>query len=131
MLKDKLNKNFKQFIGFGIVGIFNNLICLAVYYPIVFINAELYLLANVCGFLISTLNAYIMNSKFVFKTKKFNKRSLAKTYCTYLISLGISTFLLYIMVNRLGIDAKLAPIFCLFITVPFNFLLNRLWVYRT
>ena len=130
MLIDNLNKTVKQFFGFGIVGVCNNLICLMVYYPIVFINADLYLLANILGFLISTLNAYVMNSHFVFKAKKFDKKSLVKTYCTYIISLGISTLLLYILVNRLGVDARLAPIFCLMITVPFNFLLNRIWVYR-
>lgn len=130
MLKDSFQKIARQFVGFGIVGIFNNLICLAVYYLVIYFNASWYLFGNVLGFLVSTLNAYIMNSKFVFKAKKFDKRNLGKTYCAYLISLGISTLLLYVLVNKLQVDARLAPIFSLMVTVPFNFILNRFWVYN-
>ena len=130
MLKDSLQKMAKQFVGFGIVGIFNNLICLAVYYLVIYFNSSWYLFVNVLGFLVSTLNAYIMNSKFVFKAKKFDKLNLGKTYCAYLISLGISTLLLYVLVNKLQVDARLAPIFSLMVTVPFNFILNRFWVYN-
>ena len=130
MLKDSLQKMAKQCVGFGIVGIFNNLICLAVYYLVIYFNASWYLFGNVLGFLVSTLNAYIMNSKFVFKAKKFDKLNLGKTYCAYLISLGISTLLLYVLVNKLQVDARLAPIFSLMVTVPFNFILNRFWVYN-
>lgn len=130
MLKDSLQKMARQFVGFGIVGIFNNLICLAVYYLVIYFNASWYLFGNVLGFLVSTLNAYIMNSKFVFKAKKLDKRNLGKTYCAYLISLGISTLLLYVLVNKLQVDARLAPIFSLMVTVPFNFILNRFWVYN-
>ena len=125
-----MQKMAKQFVGFGIVGIFNNLICLAVYYLVIYFNASWYLFGNVLGFLVSTLNAYIMNSKFVFKAKKFDKLNLGKTYCAYLISLGISTLLLYVLVNKLQVDARLAPIFSLMVTVPFNFILNRFWVYN-
>lgn len=130
MLNDKLSKIAKQFVGFGIVGVFNNLISLGVYYLVIYFNTSWYLLGNVLGFLVSTLNAYIMNSRFVFKARKLDKGSLAKTYCTYIISLGISTLLLYVLVNKLQVDTRLAPIFSLMVTVPFNFILNRFWVYR-
>lgn len=130
MLNDKLSKIAKQFVGFGIVGVFNNLISLGVYYLVIYFNTSWYLLGNVLGFLVSTLNAYLMNSRFVFKARKLDKGSLAKTYCTYIISLGISTLLLYVLVNKLQVDTRLAPIFSLMVTVPFNFILNRFWVYR-
>ncbi len=130
MLNDKLSKIAKQFVGFGIVGVFNNLISLGVYYLVIYFNTSWYLLGNVLGFLVSTLNAYLMNSKFVFKARQFDKQTLVKTYCTYIISLGISTLLLYLLVDCFQIDARIAPIFSLMVTVPFNFILNRFWVYR-
>lgn len=130
MLKDRLYKIVKQFVGFGIVGVFNNLIFLAIYYLVIYFNTSWYLIGNVLGFLVSTLNAYFMNSKFVFKAKKYNRKKLFKTYCIYIASLGISTLLLFVLVNKLNIDTRLAPIFCLMVTVPFNFVLNRKWVYN-
>jgi len=129
-LKDNLPKTVKQLLGFSVVGVFNNLIFLAVYYLVIYFNTRWYLIGNILGFLVSTLNAYMMNSKFVFKAEKLNKKSLVKTYCTYIMSLGISTLLLYVLVNRLDIDASIAPIISLMITIPFNFLMNRFWVYR-
>lgn len=129
-LKDNLSRTVKQFLGFGMVGVCNNLICLAIYYLVIYFNTSWYLLGNTLGFIVSTLNAYLMNSKLVFKAKELNKLRLVKTYCTYLISLGISTLLLYVWVNRLNIDARIAPILSLMVTVPFNFLLNRFWVYK-
>lgn len=123
-----------QFIKFGLVGVANNVIFLAVYYLIVLWQSNLYLVGNVVGFLVSTLNAYLLNSRFVFGKGRANGKSgqaLVKTYVTYTVSLGISTGLLYLLVDQWGISEKIAPLISLMITVPLNFLLNKLWVYRT
>lgn len=126
-------KHLQQFIKFGLVGVLNNVICLAVYYGVIFWNSKMYLLGNILGFLVSTLNAYILNSRFVFHggaAKKQGKRQLICTYITYAGSLGISTFLLYIMIQKLHISEEIAPLFSLMVTVPFNYFMNRLWVYK-
>ena len=76
-----------------------------------------------------------MNSRYVFRSDDQNKKSpketLIRTYITYVISLGISTALLYLFVDKLKINEKLAPIGCLMITVAFNFFMNKFWIYRT
>ena len=126
-----LGENIRQLFKFGLVGILNNIISLAVYYVVITIHQEWYLIGNVLGFLISTLNAWVMNSRFVFQTKKRTaKDTFIRTYAAYIVSLGLSTALLYVFVERLGIDARLAPVGCLMITVPFNFLMNKFWVYK-
>ncbi len=131
----KARKLFIQFIKFGIVGVSNTLISLAVYYIFVFINRELYIAGTVAGFLISTINAYFWNNKFVFKNKdKVNgndpKRKIIKTYISYGFTLLLGTALIAFQVEVLEFDEKIAPIINLFITVPINFLLNKLWVYH-
>ena len=76
MRKIKLSSLLPQFIKFGVVGILNNAISLAVYYLVVFLNPGFYLVGNALGFLVSTLNAYLLNSRFVFKgenKKTFNR----------------------------------------------------------
>lgn len=121
-----------QFVKFGLVGVANNLIFLAVYYLVVMVNSELYLLANVLGFLVSTMNAYLLNSRFVFRQtdgKGSSKQALLKTYLTYTLSLCISTGLLFLLVDIWGLSEKIAPLISLMITVPLNFVLNKLWVY--
>lgn len=130
---DRLRRTALQFVKFGVVGIMNCLISLAVYYIVLAINHEWYLAGNALGFLVSTLNAYLMNRRFVFgkdNTEKKNGVMLLKTYVTYTAALGISTGLLYLFVEILHTNDKLAPLLCLLITVPFTFLINKFWVYR-
>jgi len=125
-------KTIKQLFKFGIVGIFNNIIALSVYYIVVFINAKWYLWGNILGFLISVLNAYFMNSKYVFKNKETSdsKKQIVKTYIAYGVSLGLSTLILFVSVEILGISEKIAPFISLMITVPLNFVANKLWIYK-
>lgn len=130
---EKLYRHGLQFIKFGMVGVLNNIISLAVYYAVVFFQPELYLIGNAFGFLVSTLNAYVLNSRFVFRTAEGGtggKKTLAKTYVMYTIALAMSTGILYLLVDVLAVHEKIAPIISLMITVPFNFILSKVWVYK-
>lgn len=59
-----------QFIKFGIIGVSNTLIGLGIYYIFIFINSGLYLVGNTVGFLVSVINAYYWNNKYVFNKKE-------------------------------------------------------------
>ena len=134
--KEKFNRFVSNWVilfgKFGIVGVVNNIVSLAIYYLVVSFNEKLYLLGNAMGFIVSTFCAYMLNSRFVFGSseKKTGKTALVKTYATYMTSLCMSTLILYVLVQRLGISERIAPIFSLMITIPFNFLMNKLWVYK-
>lgn len=118
---------------FGVVGVINNIVSLTIYYLVVSFNESLYLLGNATGFIVSTFCAYLLNSHFVFGSprKQKGRTALIKTYATYMTSLCMSTLILYILVQKLGIGERIAPIFSLMVTVPFNFLMNKLWVYKS
>lgn len=130
----KINKDFinliTQFIKFGIVGVSNTLISLGIYYICVYFGCH-YIIANIVGFLISVLNAYYWNKKYVFKAESKDRFSmLIKTYVSYGITFVLSTVLLYIMVDILKISEYIAPIINLCITVPLNFIINKLWTFK-
>lgn len=138
-LQDKFNVHSKkdffalvwQFIKFGIVGFSNTLISLAVYYILVFLGWN-YLFANTMGFLISVCNAFFWNYRYVFKDKTETSipKSFSKVFITYGISYLVSTFLIWLMVDILHISEWLAPLIRLVVTVPLNFVLNKLWAFR-
>ena len=121
----------KQFVKFGVVGVSNTLLALTIYYVLVLIFGINYILANTAAFAISVLNAYYWNSKYVFKqsTNSMSKR-LIKVYVSYGITFFISTGLLFLMVDIIGISEVVAPIINLSVTVPLNFLLNKFWAFR-
>ena len=61
----KLSSLF-QFIKFGFVGVSNTLISYITYIICINIGVH-YLIASILGFIISVLNSYFWNSKYVFK----------------------------------------------------------------
>lgn len=128
--REKLIPVIKQFFKFGIVGISNTLISLGVYYLLLLINVH-YIVANIIAFLVSVLNAFYWNSKYVFpKGAQNRKKSFIKCFVAYGFTFLLGTLLLYLMVDRMGISDKIAPIINLCITVPINFVMNKLWAFK-
>lgn len=123
---------FLQFIKFGLVGVSNNLICYLVYLALVMLGVH-YVLANVIGFTVSVFNSYYWNNKYVFVTE--NKRiwwkTFLKTYVSYAgTGIVLSNILLVIWIEKCGISAVIAPFINLIVTIPINFLVNKLWAYK-
>ena len=119
-----------QFIKFGIVGVSNTLVSLAVYYVFLFIDSRLYLAGNIVGWIVSVANAFFWNNRYVFKESGEPWfRKLIKTYLSYGLTFLLSTVLLYIEVDMLSLSAVISPVINLVITIPINFLLNKFWTF--
>lgn len=131
--KDGIANVIIQFVKFGLVGASNTIISLMTYYVLVYCNVN-YLLSNTIGFVLGTLNAYYWNNKYVFKKEDNEERSTIKSCIKVFISYGvtfiINTLLLILWVDVLNISDLIAPIINLIVTVPINFLLNKLWAFK-
>lgn len=127
----RIKKLAAQFVKFGMVGASNTLISLACYYGFLALGLH-YLAGNTIGFLVSVVNAFYWNNRLVFREKqeKSLPRAFAKVFVSYLGSFLLSTALIWLMVEVLHISDKLAPILRLAITIPLNFILNKLWAFR-
>lgn len=158
---------FWQFIKFGLVGVSNTVVSYVTYslvYYWIFGSSAMaddikVQIANAAGFVISVLNAYIWQSKFVFKEQEGGEhrvwwKVLIKTYISYAFSGLLLTALLlefwlkivhieqYLggLVQWLGniglslssTDAavSLAPFLNMVVTIPINFCINKFWAYR-
>lgn len=123
-----------QFVQFAMVGVSNTIISYTVYALLVLASIN-YLIANIIGFLVSVLNAYYWNNRYVFKGQEGETRvwwkTLAKTFFAYAgTGLVLANILLFILVKALSVHEMLAPILILFVTTPINFLANKLWAYK-
>jgi len=128
ILKDK--DLIKQFVQFGVIGVSNTLVALVIYYILIYINFH-YMIANVAAFILSVLNAYYWNKKFVFKKQEEKTyKSLIKMYTSYGSTFLLSTLLMFVMVELLKISEYIAPIINLCITIPLNFILTKMWVFK-
>jgi putative flippase GtrA len=125
-----------QFIKFCIVGVANTIVSLIVYYIVIFINSELYIIGNLAGFLAGVSNSYFWNSRFVFLHKgdkeptKKEPVLFMKTIMAYGSTLILGTAFMWVLIEKVGVSEYIAPICNIFLTTPINFLLNKLWVYR-
>jgi len=125
---------FWQFVKFGLVGVSNTVVSLAVYYLFLWINKDLYMVGSILGTIISIANAFVWNDLFVFtgnrKDFKSVMKRLGKTYVSYGGTSLLSTALLWIEVTFFSVDKVLAPIVNLLITIPLNYLINKLWTFK-
>lgn len=151
-------RSILQFIKFGLVGLSNTIISQIVYMIAVSLGAH-YLVASIIAFIISVLNAFFWQNKFVFKEEKDKEQRvwwqvLLKTYAAYAFTGLLLNNLLLIMwidlikieqftpvltefVNNIGINmdnheiaVDLAPILNIVVNVPINFVINKFWAYR-
>lgn len=129
--KEDFYRIVRQFAKFALVGVLNNAIYLAIYYLFVFISPELYIIGYTVGFFVSVLNSYYWNNKYVFeKGEQGHLKTISKTYMAYGSTFVLSTILMFVMVEILGISRYHAPIINLTITIPLNFLINKFWTFK-
>ena len=123
-------KTVKQFMQFGIVGVINTLSSWVVYYPLIFFKVD-YILATTLAYFISSIIGYLLNKVWVFKSKEKKTKSLVKYYVVYISSYFLNIGCMYLFVQIMGISTYIAPILVLFVTVPYNYLFSRFWVFKS
>lgn len=123
-----------QFLGFCLVGVSNTLLSYVVYLAAISLGCH-YLAASVLGFGISVINAFYWNNKYIFQPGAGEKRSILATFCKTVLSyagtgLVLANLLLILWVEVLSLPQWLGPLLNLLVTIPLNFLLNKLWAFR-
>ena len=125
---------FWQFFKFGLVGLSNTAVSMACYYAVLYINEDLYMLGSIIGTIVSIANAFYWNDKFVFAGNRQDLRSklkrLGKTYISYGGTSILSNVLLWVEVAFFGVSRNIAPIVNLLVTIPLNFVINKLWTFK-
>lgn len=140
-LSDASVCNLVQFVKFGLVGISNtfisyvlNVITLLLLKP--FQAGWDYIAANLVAFGLSILWSFYWNNRYVFTTEKGEHRSvfktLVKTYISYgFTGIALNNVLSWLWIEKLGISKYAAPLINLIVSVPLNFIINKLWAFRS
>lgn len=134
-MKNNLKIAIIQFSRFATIGLLNTVLNLAITYSLIFClknvitqKTTLTFLANSVGFILTTLNSYILNNRFVFKkTAKGNLWPITKTYICYGFTFVLSFILTKFFTNIANVSVFFVPVFSLILTVPLNFLINKFW----
>lgn len=117
---------------FAIVGVANTLIDMGLFALLTQIMGWGLYLSQVISYSAGVLNSYICNRSWTFAThERFWSPTLVKFIVTNTITLGISTALLWLFHEQLGLVEMLAKCGSVAITLAVNFIINRLWVFSS
>jgi putative flippase GtrA len=112
----------KPFFRFLLVGGTNTVITYLLYLAVIqFFD---YKIAFTVSFIVGIFIAYGLNSFFVFKTP-FSWAKIAQYPLVYVGQYLIGLGLLFVAVNLLRIDARVAPLLNVVILLPFTYALNK------
>ncbi len=132
--EDQMN-GLMQFVKFGIVGVSNTLISTFTYMICVGIFGWHRQVGNLLGFVISVCNSFYWNNKYVFEGSRKSISELLFAFIKMTLSyastgLVLGAILLELWVQIFHIPELIAPIVSLFVTIPLNFVLNKLWAFK-
>lgn len=129
--KEELFLFFKKAFKFGLVGVLNTLVTLAVIFLLKEVLGVFYVIANWIGFVFGVLNSYFFNKIWTFKSKNPVKGEavlfFAVTGVCYLIQLGA----LVLMKEVMKIPFFWAQLIAMVIYTGFGFLGNNFVTFRS
>lgn len=93
-----------------------------------------YLDANVISFICAVAFAFVTNKLFVFESKSFDKKTLAKELISF-VSARIATFfidsaLMFLLVTVMSVNEMISKILVQIIVVILNYVFSKLFVFK-
>lgn len=141
--RENWKESLLQFIKFGIVGVSNTAISYAVEmvgYYVLFKNVTWngnvkIFVVSALAFVISVTNSYYWNSRYVFRTEgkqtvKTHVVRYSKTFLCYGVTGLILSPGIKIVLQTTGIPYWVISILVLLVSVPLNYVMNKLWAFR-
>lgn len=130
-----------QFVKFGIVGVSNTAVSYVINVLVLLALADYglswdYVAANIVAFVLSVLWSFYWNNRFVFTVGEGQQRNigkaLLKTYISYSFTgIILNNILSYVWIDVFSISKLIAPLINLIVSVPLNFIINKLWAFKT
>lgn len=123
--------NWLQLVRFGAVGGLGFIVNLAVYTVLVHPASVDYRAASVVAWLVAVANNFVLNRHWTFDARDGLARFQAPRFLVVsLVAEGVSLLLLTVFVNDAGIAKVAAQALAVVLSMPLNFLGNKLWSFR-
>lgn len=119
-----------QFVKFGIVGVSNTLLTLAVYTVLLKVFGVWYLAASAIGFAIGAVNGFLLNRRWTFRGHVGDALTPVRWGIVQTCGLGVNEGLLYVFVHDASVDKLLAQVCATAVVTVSTFFVNRAWTFR-
>ncbi len=129
--KAKLNPALvAQFVKFGVVGVFNTLLSLAVYALLLKAFGVEYLAASAIGYAVGMVNGFLWNRRWTFRGHVGDALTPVRWIVVQGCGLAANLGLVFVFVHDAGLDKLLGQACATAIVVVFTFIANRAWTFR-
>lgn len=120
----------KEIINYLIVGALTTLVSIVTYYIFrVFIDN--YLICTVISWIFAVSFAYVTNRIFVFHSKDKNILTEFTSFIfSRLLSLAAEVICMFLMVDIISMNDKIAKIIVQFIVIVLNYILSKIFVFK-
>ena len=129
----KLYKKYQEIINYLIAGGLTVLVTILSYAFFTKILNIYYIVSNVLSWIVAVIFAYVVNRKFVFKSKSIKKEQI-KEITNFLIgrllSLLVDTLLMYLLVEICKIDDLISKIIVQFVVIVLNYIFSKFWIFK-
>ena len=129
----KLYEKNKNFIKYSIVSLFCTVILYFLYFLITWLRNGKYIIANLIAYIVSFSVLFILDQK-LFNSKPDNKKDFMKQLSAFVIfrviGFVIDSSLLVLFIEKIGLINAIAKISSSLITFLFNYIVNKLFVFR-
>lgn len=126
-----MNKNLVK-VGskFIFVGITSTLLNYGVFYFLYKVLAVNYIVASVAGYITGLILGFVLNNFWTFEFGRLDLRKVAGYLLVYMASLGLSSIMLYILVDWYGINPFASNIMAIILSTCTNFLGLTFLIYK-
>ena len=120
-----------QFVKFGIVGVSNTLLTLAVYTLLLKVLGVWYLGASAIGFAVGATNGFLLNRRWTFSEHVGDALTPVRWGIVQSVGLAVNEGLLFLFVHDAHLDKLLAQVCATGVVTTTTFFANRSWTFRT
>lgn len=122
----------RQFVKFGIVGIFSTIIDWGIFYLLNLVFGVYYLTAKVLSFLVAVINSFIWNRRWTFHSQNQNRgKEFTKFLIIALVGLSVNALIMYLAVSIFHTRKIVGLIFATGIVTFWNFLANKYYTFKS
>ncbi len=119
-----------QFVKFGIVGVSNTVLTLAVYTLLLKVVGVFYLAASAIGFIVGAVNGFLLNRRWTFRGHVGDALTPVRWGVVQSCGLAVNEGLLYVFVHDAQLDKLIAQVCATAVVTISTFFANRAWTFR-
>ncbi len=119
-----------QFVKFGIVGVSNTLLFLAIYTVLLKGFGVWYLAASAIGFTVGAVNGFLLNRRWTFQEHVGDALTPVRWGVVQGGGLLLNLALVYVCVEDVGLDKLVGQTIAIVVVVVVTFVANRTWTFR-